>query len=106
MSSLICIPDVHHKARRHLARRDAVLKGVIRQIGACTLQVNPDHFGLLVRSIIAQQISTKAAIAIGTRLKEAMGRRGITPRAILAAPDATLRGAGLSANKVLALRDL
>jgi 3-methyladenine DNA glycosylase/8-oxoguanine DNA glycosylase len=100
------IAEIHHKARRHLVRRDNVLKTIICEVGACTLVPNPDHFGLLVRSIISQQISTKAAIAIGGRLKASMGRRGITPRAILDAPEATLRAAGLSANKMLALRDL
>lgn len=106
MSTNGTIFEIHHKARRHLARRDDVLKTIIRQVGACTLAPNPDHFGLLARAIISQQISTKAALAIGGRLKKSLGRRGITPRAILAAPAATLRAAGLSANKALALRDL
>jgi DNA-3-methyladenine glycosylase II len=99
--SVICV-----KARRHLSRRDSVLRPIVREIGACTLVPNPDHFGLLVRSIVSQQISTKAAHAISTRLKEAMGRKGITPTAILNASTDTLRSAGLSANKTLALRDL
>lgn len=94
------------KAQRHLARRDAVLKLVVRQVGACTLVPNPDHFALLVRSIVSQQISTRAALAISARLEEAMGRKGITPTAILKASPRRLRAAGLSANKALALRDL
>src|SRR5688500_3585684 len=94
------------KAQRHLARRDAILKGLIRSVGACTLQVNPDGFAVLARSIISQQISTKAAAAIGGRVVASLGRGGLKPKNILAATDATLRGAGLSANKVLSLRDL
>ncbi len=98
--------EVYSKARRHLARRDPVLKLIVRELGTCTLVPDPDHFALLVRSIVSQQISTRAAKAISARLKEAMGRKGVTPAAILNASTPTLRGAGLSANKVLALRDL
>jgi DNA-3-methyladenine glycosylase II len=94
------------KARRHLSRRDEILKSIVKQHGECTLVPNPDHFALLVKSIVSQQISTKAAAAISGRLKEAMGRKGITPTAILKASDVTLRTAGLSANKMKSLRDL
>jgi len=94
------------QAQRHLARRDPVLRGLIRTIGACTLQPNPDRFGLLVRSIISQQISSKAATAISARLEQALRPRAFTPRGILRATEATLRAAGLSANKQLSLRDL
>jgi DNA-3-methyladenine glycosylase II len=80
------------------------LRDLIRRIGPCTLQHNPDHFSVLVRSIISQQISTRAALAIGGRLVTALGR--LTPRTILGASDDTLRQAGLSANKARSLRDL
>ena len=94
------------RAHRHLARRDPVLKRLIALVGPCTLQHDPDHFGVLVRSIISQQISTRAALAIGARLRQALGRRGVRPAAILAAPEETLRSAGLSTGKRRALRDL
>src|SRR5262245_66149236 len=91
--------DIYRKAQRHLARRDPVLKELIKQIGHCTLAPDPDRFNSLVRAIIAQQISTKAARAIHGRLREAMGRKGIVPAAILRATDDRLRAAGLSSNK-------
>lgn len=94
------------KARRHLSRRDGVLKQIIKQVGPCTLQFNADHFALLARSIISQQISTKAAVSISAKLLERLGKKGLTPRAILAQSDEMLRGAGLSAAKVKYLRDL
>jgi DNA-3-methyladenine glycosylase II len=93
-----------HKARRHLARRDAVLQPLIRAIGPCTLRHNPEYFTILVRSIVSQQISTKAAIAIGNRLLKNVGR--FTPKRILAASDDALRSAGLSRSKQLSIRDL
>jgi DNA-3-methyladenine glycosylase II len=94
------------KAQRHLARRDAVLKRLMAQVGPCTLRHDADGFNVLVRAIVAQQISTKAARAIATRLRESMGVRGICPATIRRASDDKLRAAGLSAGKVRALRDL
>jgi DNA-3-methyladenine glycosylase II len=94
------------KAQRLLSRRDQVLKRLIAAVGPCTLRSEPDRFGALVRSILAQQISTKAARSIHARLEAAAGAGGITPASILALPDETLRAAGLSASKTRSLRDL
>jgi DNA-3-methyladenine glycosylase II len=91
-------------AQRHLARRDAVLQPLIRAIGPCTLRHNPDHFAILVRAIISQQISSKAAIAIGNRLLEKV--KSFRPKRLLAASEDDLRGAGLSRGKQLSIRDL
>src|SRR5262249_35626050 len=98
--------EIYRKARRHLSRRDARLKQLISTIGPCTLQCNPDGFVALVRSIVSQQVSTKAARAIAARLQAALGRYGITPRGILRLPDETMRAVGLSASKVKSIRDL
>src|SRR5260370_1275114 len=96
----------HRTARRHLARRDALLKQLMQRVGPCALTVDPDHFGVLARSILAQQISTKAARAIHGRLLQALPRSGLKPTAFLRLTDEKLRAAGLSANKVRSLRDL
>jgi DNA-3-methyladenine glycosylase II len=93
------------KARRHLARRDERLKRIIRRIGPCTLQPNGDYFGLLTRSIISQQISTKAARAIHGRLCAQVGDP-VRPRTVLKATDNELRSVGLSEGKRRSLRDL
>ncbi len=98
--------DAYLKARRHLSRRDAVLKDLIRAVGPCTLQQGPNGFATLVRSIISQQISTKAALSIGARLVEAVGRAGLTPRGILKLTDERIRACGLSAAKTRSVRDL
>jgi DNA-3-methyladenine glycosylase II len=94
------------RARRHLSRRDEIMKTLVKKVGPCTLQTNDDHFAVLARSIIAQQISTKAALAIGGRVLKALGRRGLRPAAVLDLDDETMRAAGLSANKQKSLRDL
>jgi DNA-3-methyladenine glycosylase II len=93
-------------ARRHLSRRDSVLKRLIAVVGRCTLWHNPDGFATLARSIISQQISGRAAQSIGARLEQVLSPEGLTPSAILAATDEGLRGAGLSAAKARSLRDL
>jgi DNA-3-methyladenine glycosylase II len=94
------------KARRHLARRDPVMKRLIAQVGGCTLQFNPHRFEVLVRSIVSQQISGKAARSISARLEETLGEGGICAPAILATSDEALRAAGLSTAKARAVRDL
>jgi DNA-3-methyladenine glycosylase II len=83
-----------------------VLKRVIAAVGPCTLWFQRDPFVALVRAIVAQQISTKAANSVRTRLEEALAPAGLVPSAVLAASDETLRGAGLSAAKARSLRDL
>jgi DNA-3-methyladenine glycosylase II len=94
------------KAQRHLARRDPVLKKLIRLVGPCTLRHNPNRFEVLARSIISQQISTKAALSIGARLEQLLAPQGIQPRKIVRTPVDKLRTAGLSAAKATYLLDL
>ncbi|MBX4189260.1 DNA-3-methyladenine glycosylase 2 family protein [Candidatus Parcubacteria bacterium] len=65
-----------------------------------------NHFLSLTRSIIYQQISTKAGNAINGRFLALFCRRKITPRNLLKLSDKDLRGAGLSGQKVTYLRDL
>jgi DNA-3-methyladenine glycosylase II len=99
-------PHPFTTAQRRLARRDPILKKLIGHVGPCTLRHDPDGFNVLVRSIVSQQISALAARAIRARLEAVLAPAGVCPRALLAASDEALRGAGLSAGKVHSLRDL
>ncbi len=66
-----------------------------------------DHYGVLVRAIIGQQLSTRAADAIYRRLTERFGGRPPTPEEVLADdPDELRTSAGLSHAKVAYLRSL
>ena len=65
-------------ARRHLRAADPVMKAMIDAVGPYTLRFDRDRFGMLVRSIISQQISTSAARAIRKRLQELAGPDGLT----------------------------
>ena len=55
-----------------------VMKDMIDAVGPYTLRFEQDRFGLLVRSIISQQISTRAARAIRRRLVQLVGPGGLT----------------------------
>jgi DNA-3-methyladenine glycosylase II len=96
----------YQKARRHLARRDPVLKELIRQVGPCTLQLHPDRFITLVRSIVSQQISTKAAASIYKRLEASLKPKRVRPATLVAVSEKTLREAGLSEAKARSVLDL
>ena len=101
-------PEDFAKARRLLMRRDPVLAPVIRQHRGRSLLDAPvvDPFSALVRTITAQQISTKAAATIHRRLVALMPGGIATPDALLSVSDDQLRAAGLSRQKSAYLRDL
>jgi DNA-3-methyladenine glycosylase II len=85
-------------AVRHLRRIDPHLRAIIERIGPCRLEPHPDRFGALVRSIIGQQISTKAAQSINGRLV-AIGGEPHQPARLIAIGEARLRTVGLSSAK-------
>jgi DNA-3-methyladenine glycosylase II len=95
-------------ALTHLRRCDPVLAGIIRRVGPYTLEPKRDgtHFEALARSIVYQQLSGKAAATIHSRVLGLYPRRRLRPEAVLATPDATLRAAGLSGQKLSYLKDL
>ena len=65
-----------------------------------------DAYGTLIRSIVGQQLSTKAAATIYGRVLELFGKHTPTPKQLLKADPEKLRAAGLSRAKVAYLRDL
>ena len=97
----------YSKAGRLLARRDPVLRELIREHGPCGLAdaQHTDPFRALVSAIISQQLSTKAAATIKARLDTLIGSR-LSPSRIAAVADDALRGVGLSRQKIAYLRDL
>src|SRR5690606_33085649 len=64
------------------------------------------HFEALVRSILYQQLSGKAAGTIHARLQAHFGGRDPLPAELLATPDAPLRAAGVSRQRLGYLRSL
>jgi DNA-3-methyladenine glycosylase II len=102
------MPPSPRLALAHLRRVDPVLGGIIDRVGPYRLEPRRTgtHYDALVRSIVFQQLSGKAAGTIHRRLCELYpGKR---PRAerVLATSDELLRAAGLSRQKIGYLRDL
>ncbi len=95
-------------AIRFLKKADPVLGEWISRVGPCDLA--PDrrgtHFDALVRSIVYQQLSGKAAATIHGRYLALYGDRPHEADALLALSDDQLRGAGLSRGKMASIRDL
>jgi DNA-3-methyladenine glycosylase II len=96
----------HPEAARILADRDPVIAKLISDAGPMRLRrAELSPFAALVRAIAYQQLAGPAARAIHGRLVAALDGE-VEPAALLALSDETLRAVGLSANKVLSMRDL
>ncbi|CAN5480774.1 DNA-3-methyladenine glycosylase [soil metagenome] len=96
---------LYEKAAKHLAK-DAKLKPVIDRVGLCTLTPRADEpFSMLVRCVIAQQISGKAADAISGKLAAKLKNR-VTPKTVAALSDDDLRVCGISGPKQRAIRSI
>ena len=93
------------KATKHLARVDKKLARVIREVGPRELVPRRGRYASLCRSIVGQQVSTKAAASVYERFRVACGG-WVTPERVDALRDADLRAAGFSRQKVASVRDL
>jgi len=99
-------PDL---ACRHLVQVDPALGDLIARAGQFTMRPTPSHslFQSLVRSIVYQQLSGRAAATILGRVTQLFApKRFPAPRDLLEIPPERLRAAGLSTAKTAALRDL
>lgn len=81
----------------YLKQKDKRLAAVIEEIGLIQRRVNPDLFATLVRTIIGQQISTKAQATIWGRLQADLGL--VTADNILAAGAERIQAFGISHRK-------
>jgi DNA-3-methyladenine glycosylase II len=81
---------------------------LIERVGPFAIRSEAMHspFQSLLRAIVYQQLSGKAAATILGRVVALCPRKRPQPQHLLELEDAALRGAGLSRNKLLALRDL
>ncbi|MCC6797070.1 MAG: DNA-3-methyladenine glycosylase 2 family protein [Candidatus Hydrogenedentes bacterium] len=101
------IDQILREGEKHLSRRDPFLRSVIRRAGPCGLRPHRGYYEILVRAIISQQLSGKAAETIINRFRAVYGPNGFPkPEQILATPDTTLRATGMSNGKVAFVKDL
>jgi len=97
-------PSYWPRAKRALARTDAVMKDIIAAHPRVRLRSRGDAFQTLARSIVGQQISVKAADSVWARVVEAAPT--LRPEAFLALRKPRLLRAGLSRQKADYVRDL
>jgi DNA-3-methyladenine glycosylase II len=102
-------------ARRKLAAADPTMGALIERVGKIDIETRlrrrseerpADAYGALLRAIVGQQLSTKAAGTIYGRVVDLFGGRTPSPEELLEAEEADLRAAGLSGRKVEYIRDL
>jgi DNA-3-methyladenine glycosylase II len=103
------------EARAALAKSDPKMAALIERVGKIDLATRlqrrseerpDDAYGALLRAIVGQQLSTKAARTIYLRVIDIFGGTTPSPEQLLKVDGAGLRGAGLSGRKVEYVRDL
>jgi DNA-3-methyladenine glycosylase II len=103
------------KARRELAATDPTMAALIARLGEIDIETRlrrrseerpADAYGALLRAIVGQQLSTKAARTIYGRILDLFDGATPPPERLLEADETDLRGAGLSGRKVEYIRDL
>ncbi|WP_145579536.1 DNA-3-methyladenine glycosylase family protein [Yersinia vastinensis] len=81
----------------HLKKRDKKMAAAIERLGMIVRPLSPDLFAALIRNIVDQQISVKAALTVNTRLVALLG--AVTPMAVAATPIEAIQGCGMTMKK-------
>jgi len=109
------VRQVSAKGRKALVASDPVMAALVERVGTIDLAKRlqqrseerpPDAYGALLRAIVGQQLSTKAARTIYLRVIEIFGGKTPSPEQLLETDVTVLRGAGLSGRKAEYLQDL
>ena len=98
-------PAYWHKAKKVLSKRDPVLRKIIKKYNKGFLTTRNKPFFSLCRTIVGQQISTKAADSIWLKF-EAKCKKKINPKTVLNLSTRTLKSSGLSRQKVSYLKNI
>jgi len=98
-------PVYWHKAKRILSKRDPVLRRVIKKYKKGFLTTRNNPFFSLCRTIVGQQISTKAANSIWSKFEKKCNKH-IIPNTVLKLSSRTLKSAGLSHQKISYLKNI
>ena len=99
------VPVYWERAKRILSKRDPVLRKVIKKYKRGFLTTRNDPFFSLCRTIVGQQISTKAADSIWSKFEKKC-RKHIVPNRVLKLSSSSLKSAGLSRQKVKYLKNI
>ena len=98
-------PTYWNSAKKVLSKRAPVLRKVIKKFNKGFLTTRKDPFFSLCRTIVGQQISTKAADSIWLKFEKKCKKK-IIPKNVLNLSSATLRSAGLSRQKISYLKNI
>ena len=98
-------PAYWYKAKRILSKRDPILRKIIKKFNKGFLTTRKDPFFSLCRTIIGQQISTKAADSIWSKFEIKCNKK-IIPDTVLKLTSRSLRNAGLSRQKINYLKNI
>ena len=98
-------PAYWQRTKRILSKRDPVLRGVIKKYKKGFLTTRNNPFFSLCRTIVGQQISTKAANSIWSKF-ERKCKKSIIPNRVLKLSTRTLKSVGLSRQKVSYLKNI
>ena len=98
-------PFYWYKAKTILSKRDPILRKIIKKFNKGFLTTRKDPFFSLCRTIIGQQISTKAADSIWSKFEIKCNKK-IIPETVLKLTSRSLRNAGLSRQKINYLKNI
>ena len=100
-------PDWWEDGLAHVCGRDALVATLAHRFANSHVQGRGDAFATLLRSVVGQQISVKAAASIWNRFLALFpqGKLG-TPQQVLSLTDEQMRGCGLSGSKVKYMRGI
>ena len=98
-------PKYWHKAKKILSKKDPVLKKIIKKFNKEFLKTRNNPFFSICRTIVGQQISTKAADSIWVKFEKKCKRK-IVPNIVLKLPRSSLRSVGLSKQKIGYLKNV
>jgi DNA-3-methyladenine glycosylase II len=100
------LPYDAEAARRHLMRRDGVMRDIIRRVGAFEMEVRGRPYQSLLRAILYQQLAGPAAAAIERRFLALFGGRIPTPEQLAPLSDEEFRAVGISRQKASYMRSI
>jgi len=98
-------PSYWYRAKKVLSKRDPVLKKIIKRYKKGFLTTRDKPFFSLCRTIVGQQISTRAADSIWAKFEKKC-KKNITPKMVLKLSSKNLKTAGLSRQKVSYLKNI
>ena len=99
------IPKYWNEAKKALSRKDPVMRKIIKKYKKGFMSSRNDPFFSLCRTIVGQQISTKAADSIWLKFEKKCKNK-IIPNKVIKLSTKSLRGAGLSRQKISYLKNI